>query len=105
MSKYVETATFGKEKESFVGSSFVEESFHDKEGNKVTVYVDKRNKKIYMPKQFSHNVQPYKEFLFCFTEIDSAEKLSALICLQLRNMRKETLDKICRDISYRHGIW
>ena len=105
MSNAVETSAFGVESKSFISSDFREESFCDKKGNKVNIYIDTRNKKIYLPKQYSRNVKPNKENLWRFTKLDSATKLSALIRLQLTGVRQETIDRICRDISYRYGIW
>ena len=104
MKRIVETAAYGVENRDFGRIHFVEETFRDNNGNSVTIYIESRNQKIYMPKQFSKNVKPSKDTLWRFAEMDSVEKLSAMIRLQLSGMRKDNIDRICREISFRHGI-
>lgn len=100
-----ETAAFGVENRDFGRTHFVEETFQDNKGNSITIYIDSRNKKVYIPKQFSKNVKPDKDTLWRFNEMDSEKKLSAIIRLQLSGMREDTIDKICRDISFRYGLF
>ena len=99
-----ETAAFGVKNRDLGRMHFVEETFQDDKGNSVTIYIDSRNKKVYIPKQFSKNVKPDKDTLWRFSEMDSMEKLSAVIRLQLSGVRGDTINRICRDISFRYGI-
>ena len=104
MKSIIETAAYGVENRTFGRTGFAEESFRDSKGNSVTIYIDSRSKKIYVPKQFSKNVKPDKDTLWRFTEMDSVEKLSAMIRLQLTDIKKDNIERICRDISFRYGI-